>query len=199
MGQACRRADRAPEPCRDGAASACRGRAGAATRGGTRGTLPFPPDPAAPRVGSAGPRSDAGTSASAASGTTNEFSSSFWSSLIRSGYRFPGSTVTAKISCTRGLEPQERDYLPGRQVDRADAAGPLVLGQPLDNRDAAEDGALAHLRQPDEGEIPSEVEPAGEARHLGDGHVLARVRIDEPERPAPDSQTQSRPAYQRGE
>ena len=72
-----------------------------------------------------------------------------------------------------GLEPQERDYLPGRQVDRADAAGPLVLGQPLDNGDAAEDGgSSAHLRQPDEGEIPSEVEPAGEARHLGDGHVL---------------------------
>jgi hypothetical protein len=29
----------------------------------------------------------------------------------------------------RGLEPQERDLLPGRQVDRPDAAGQLLLGQ----------------------------------------------------------------------
>src|SRR6516164_3746031 len=37
-----------------------------AVTNGTRGTPPFPADPAAPGVGSAGPRSDAGTSASAA-------------------------------------------------------------------------------------------------------------------------------------
>src|SRR5262249_573242 len=34
------------------------------------------------------------------SGTTNEFFSNFSSSLIRSGYRFPGRTVTAKTSWT---------------------------------------------------------------------------------------------------
>jgi hypothetical protein len=163
-------------------ASAWRGRAGAATRGGTRGTLPFHPDPAAPWVDSVGPRSDAGTSASAASGTTNEFSSGFWSSLIRSGYRFPGSTVTGEISCTPASNRKSATTCP---VARSIAQTPQVLGQPLDNRDAAEDGALAHLRQLDEGEIPGEVEPAGEAQHLGDGHVLAPVRIDEPERPRP--------------
>jgi hypothetical protein len=48
----------------------------------TRGALPFPPDPAAPRVGPAGPRSGAGTSAGAASGTENEFSSNVSSLLI---------------------------------------------------------------------------------------------------------------------
>ena len=40
---------------------------------GLRGPLPFPADPAAPRVGSAGPRSGAGTIGRAASGTANEF------------------------------------------------------------------------------------------------------------------------------
>ncbi len=44
----------------------------------------------------AGLRSAGDTSASAAAGTTKEFSSSFSSSLISSGYRRPGSTVTAK-------------------------------------------------------------------------------------------------------
>ena len=72
--------------------------------------LPFPPDPAAPWFGSDGARSDADTSASAASGTTNEFSNSFSSSLISSGYCRPGSTVTAKTSCTA--------------VSNRDAAGP---------------------------------------------------------------------------
>jgi hypothetical protein len=41
------------------------------------------------------------------------------------------------------LEPQQCHHLPGRQLDAADAAGPLVLGQPLGDRDAAEDGALS--------------------------------------------------------
>ncbi len=40
------------------------------------------------------------TSAGAASGTVNEFSGNSSSSLIRSGYRRPGSTVTAKTSWT---------------------------------------------------------------------------------------------------
>jgi hypothetical protein len=48
-----------------------------AVTNGTRGTRPFPAEPAAPGVSSAGRRSDAGTSARAASGTTNEFSNSF--------------------------------------------------------------------------------------------------------------------------
>ena len=43
---------------------------------GPRGTLPFPSDPAAPWVGSDGARSDAGTSASAASGTVSDLSNS---------------------------------------------------------------------------------------------------------------------------
>jgi len=115
MGQPCRRADRTPEPCRDGAASACRGRAGAATRGGTRGPLPFPPDPAAPRVGSAGLRSDAGTSASAASGTVSSppsrrsiaarrlarISHWFITRFRRSGI----TTSRAALYCCQGDEP----------------------------------------------------------------------------------------------
>ena len=40
-----------------------------------------------------------------ASGTTNEFSSNVSSSLISSGYRRPGSTVTAKTSCDGGPGP----------------------------------------------------------------------------------------------
>ena len=104
---------------------------------GPRGPLPFPPDPAAPRVGSAGPRSDAGTSASAASGTTNEFSSSFSSSLIRSGYRRPGSTVTAKTSCTAVSNrksattcPRRRSITQTPQV-RSSSASRSVIGMPL--------------------------------------------------------------------
>ncbi len=44
--------------------------------------LSFPPEPAAPRVGPAGPRSDAGTSAGASSGSVKEFSSDVSSPLI---------------------------------------------------------------------------------------------------------------------
>jgi hypothetical protein len=64
-----------------------------------RGAFPFPADPAAPRVGPIGPRSQAGTSAGAASGIVNHFFSNV-SSSINFGYRRPGSTVTAKTSCT---------------------------------------------------------------------------------------------------
>ena len=70
----------------------------------SRGALPFPPDPAAPRVGSAGVRSAAGTAAGAASGTANGLWSHFPSSRIGAGYRRPGSTVTAKTSCTAVLD-----------------------------------------------------------------------------------------------
>ena len=113
--------------------------------------LPFPAVPAAP----------AETSASAASGTTNEFSSNFSSSLISSGKRRPGSTVTAKTSCTAVSNRKSATTLPGGQIDRADAASPLLLGQPLGDRDAAEDGALANLREPDEGEVAGEVDARG--------------------------------------
>ena len=66
------------------------------------GSDPHDPDPHDPRPLDrrySRARSGSPGSASAASGTVNEFSNSFWSSLIRSGYRFPGSTVTAKTSC----------------------------------------------------------------------------------------------------
>ena len=45
-----------------------------------------------------------------------------------------------------GLETQERDHLAAPQVDHTDAAGSFLGGQPLGDWDAAEDGALAHLR-----------------------------------------------------
>ena len=59
----------------------------------------------------------------------------------------------------------------------------LALGPPLGDRDAAEDGAVAHLRQPDEREVAGEVDPAGKPRHFGDRLVLAVVQVDEAERP----------------
>ena len=93
-----------------------------------------------------GARNAGDTSASAAAGTVNEFSSTFSSSLNRSGYRRPGSRRHCEDLLHGRLEPQERDYLPREQVDHADAARPLFWGEPLGDRDAAEAGALAHLR-----------------------------------------------------
>jgi hypothetical protein len=52
----------------------------------------------------------------------NEFSSSFGASLIRSGYRFPGSTVTAKTSCTA---------VSNRKVDELPDLHPGPDGQPV--------------------------------------------------------------------
>ena len=75
----------------------------------------------------------------------------------------------------------------------------IAFAKPLDDGDAAEDRALAHLRQADEGERAVEVEPAGEARNLGHRLPATAFGIDQPRLPLPDSKTQSRPSYQRGE
>ena len=102
-----------------------------------RDTLPFPGRPRRAAVGSAGARSAADTSASAASGTTNEFSSNFSSSLISSGYRRPGSTVTAKTSCTAVSNrksattcPVVRSITQTPQV-RSSSVSRSVIGMPL--------------------------------------------------------------------
>ena len=78
------------------------------------------------RPGAAAPRD---TSASAASGTTNEFSSKLL--VVVDQLRVPPARQHrhGEDLLHGGLEPQERDHLPGRQVDHADAAGPLVLGR----------------------------------------------------------------------
>jgi hypothetical protein len=62
----------------------------------TRGALPFTADPAARRVGPAGARGAAGTSAGIASGTANKFSSND-SSSIRAEHRFRRRTVRANV------------------------------------------------------------------------------------------------------
>ena len=130
-------------------------------------------------------RSDAGTSASAASGTTNEFSSRVSSSLINSGQRRPGSTATAKTSCTAvsnrnsaTTHPVASSTTQTPQV-RSSSVSRSVIGMPLKT------ARLAHLRESHEGQAAGEVEPAGEARHLGDRLVSAGPRVDEPERPRP--------------
>ena len=51
------------------------------------------------------------------------------------------------------LELEQGDRLAAAQVHDADAARPLLGGEPLGDRDAAEDGRLADLRQPDEGQV----------------------------------------------
>ena len=50
------------------------------------------------------------------------------------------------------------------------------LERPLGDRDAAEDGALAHLRQADERQVADEVEAAGEAGQFGDALDTAASR-----------------------
>jgi hypothetical protein len=77
-----------------------------------RGTLPF----------AVGARTAADTSASAASGTTNEFSSNFSSSLISSGYRrmeIPGESRTG--DCGAGT-----DGPTDRQGSRSAARGTIT-------------------------------------------------------------------------
>ena len=132
-----------------------------------RGTLPLPADPAAPRFGPAGPRNDAGTSASAASGTVNEFWVSISSSLIRSGYRRPGSTVTAKTSCTAAsnhrnatTRPLLRSIAQTPQVRSSEAVDALLL-QPLSAQQK-----LARLRDDSALDDSTRVEALKIARQL---------------------------------
>src|SRR5262245_12661819 len=63
-----------------------------------------------------------------------------------------------------GLEAEKSDRLAVLDVDDPDAA--RALFKPLHQRDAAEDRALAHLREADEGERPEKIDSAREARHL---------------------------------
>src|SRR5262249_48587179 len=80
-------------------------------------------------------------------------------------------------------ELEQGDRLAAAQVHDTDAARPLLGGQPLGDRDAAEDRRLTHLRQPDEGEIAHEVEAAREPRHGGDRLIAPGVPVHGAERP----------------
>ena len=160
---------------------------------------PVPVRPRRPWIGSDDVRTAAGTSASAASGTMNEFSSNFSSSLISSGNRLPGSTVTAKTSCTAVSNRRSADACPAvksitqtPQV-RCSSVSRSVIGMPLKT------AVSRTWDKPDKGEIAGEVDAPRESGHLGDRHILSAGHVDVSERASPDSQTQSRPAYQRGE
>ena len=97
------------------------------------------------------------------------------------------------------VEAQESDHVSAGQVNDADAASALVFLEAFGDRDAAEDRAFAHLRQPDERQAPGEVETASETGGLGNRLVAAGIRVDVAQRSRADSQTQSRSPCHRGE
>src|SRR5262249_17871923 len=74
-------------------------------------------------------------------------------------------------------ELEQGDNLAAAQVHDADAARPLLRRQPLGDGDAAENGRLADLRQPDEGQLAREVQPAREPRHGGDRLVPPGAQV----------------------
>src|SRR5262245_26097883 len=80
-----------------------------------------------------------------------------------------------------GLELEEAERLAIARIDDPDAAAALVGGEALGDGDAAEGGAVAHLREADKGERAVEVEAAGEARKLRDRLELAGGGVDEGE------------------
>ena len=92
--------------------------------------------------------------------------------------RRPGSTCTAKISCTASSNLTKATVCP---VSMFTTQTPQARSgqRPLGDGDAAEDGALAHLRQADEGQRTAKVQAAGEAGQLGQRLVSARGRIDD--------------------
>ena len=85
-----------------------------------------------------------------------------------------------------GRRPRTAGGPPARPGVRSTTQTPQVrsLGrEPLGDRDAAEDGRLAHLRQPDECQVAGEVQPAGETGRRGDRLVPAGARVEVAERP----------------
>ena len=77
----------------------------------------------------------------------------------------------------RPLEAQKRHGAPVADVDDPHAAGALL--QLIDERDVAEDCALADLREADECEVAVEVYAAREAGQPGDAGRAAGPRIDD--------------------
>ena len=116
---------------------------------------------------------------------------------MRSGKRTARKHLDGEDFLHGVLESDERHGVAGLEVDDPHAADALF--EPLDQRDAAEDGGLADLRQADERQRSEEREAAGEAGQLGDGFVAARGQVDGPRLPSPLSRSQSWLRYQRGE
>ena len=114
-----------------------------------------------------------------------------------SGSSEPGRDTTSKISSTPVTNSRCAASRPVRRSIDADAA--LQLVAPLGDRHAAEGRRLADLRQADERVRAEQRQPAGEAGQLG--HVSHRpvAGSTTTSRPAPESSTQSRPPWTRGE
>ena len=129
----------------------------------------------------------------------NEFSSNFSSSLIRSGYRRPVSTVTAKTSCTAVSNrksaitcPVVRSITQTPQV-RSLSVSRSVIGMPLKT-------ALSRTcDNPTNARLPANSSPRVNPGISAIGTYLRVFGSMNPIVPAPDSQTQSRPTYHRGE
>ena len=113
-----------------------------------------------PRVEAIG-RRGSGTAVGASSGSSKESSRSAWSEVMRSGNRRPGRTCTAKISRSPSSNRRKATIWPVRMSITQTPHVPF--GQPIGDRDAAEIGGVAHLRQADERERAEEVQPSGEA------------------------------------
>src|SRR5262245_6160795 len=141
----------------------------------------------------------AGTSARAASGSRKALATTSLSSVRISGYRSPGSTWTAKTSCTPDSNRRNATVCPVRVSTtqtpqaRSSTFSRSVIGMPL-NR------ALSRTcDRPTNANGPKKSSPrvkpgksaTGSNRPLA-GSTTARL-------PAPDSSTQRRPSYHRGE
>ena len=130
-------------------------------------------------------------------GQDERVADSLVSSLIRSGKRRPGSTCTAKISCTASSNRRKATIWPVRM---STTQTPQVRSvEPLGDRDAAEDRPSRAPARGRRRRAAEEVQPAREAGQLGDRLVAARRGSTKPSCPVPDSSSQSRPSCQRGE